>query len=568
MHAADPAAVRDAARKWTRATWLLLLAVTAARIIYLIAMCPIELAGDEAQYWDWSRRLDLSYYSKGPGIAWLIAVSTSLFGATEWSVRLPAVFCGTLTALLLAWWARRLARGVAAGDERTAARAGFFAAALFMLPPVYQATSLLMTIDGPYVMCWVAAGVCAWRALEPDARLPIIWWALFGLALGVGFLFKYTILFLLVGLMLFIVIDRPRIARLGRGMALAGAVFAIAALPVLIWNWRMGWPTVAHLLGHLGAKGGDRADLAAEPWRYDPMWTIEMIGAQLGFVGPALVLLGVAAARWISAQGEAMRSARRAGLFVACASAPVILFYFLLTFAFEGEANWPIAGYALLLAPAACVLAAELDRYRTMVSEWMALPERPKRGFLRRKPEALVQVLWHWSLGYGIVVSLGLVLLPAVARLPVIGRLVPMHRFSGWRETAAEVDRWREELRENNPTSVGAPIVIAHRYDAASRLAFYLRDRPPVFSAASFMGDRKSSYDYFTDTDLRRPDLHGRSAVLVGAGREAWAGAFRFNRIETQPPGANGRVLHLGIEYGGPMERGLEGSGEARGPDG
>ena len=33
---------------------------------YLTHDCPVDLSGDEAHYWDWSRQLDLSYYSKGP----------------------------------------------------------------------------------------------------------------------------------------------------------------------------------------------------------------------------------------------------------------------------------------------------------------------------------------------------------------------------------------------------------------------------------------------------------------------------------------------------------------------
>src|SRR6266581_2815847 len=77
------------------------------RIAYLAYDCPLDLAPDEAHYWDWSRHLDWSYYSKGPLVALLIRGSCELFG--PWSesvcgspmiaVRLPAVAC---SALLLA----------------------------------------------------------------------------------------------------------------------------------------------------------------------------------------------------------------------------------------------------------------------------------------------------------------------------------------------------------------------------------------------------------------------------------------------------------------------------------
>src|SRR2546430_1542444 len=47
---------------------------------FLTHDCPVDLSGDEAQYWDWSRNLDLSYYSKGPLIAYLIRGSCWAFG--------------------------------------------------------------------------------------------------------------------------------------------------------------------------------------------------------------------------------------------------------------------------------------------------------------------------------------------------------------------------------------------------------------------------------------------------------------------------------------------------------
>src|SRR5438067_594844 len=80
----------------------LIIAATAARLLYLIYYCPLDLAPDEAHYWDWSRHLDWSYYSKGPLVAYLIRAGCVLAGS--WSeqltssgalaVRLPAVVCG------------------------------------------------------------------------------------------------------------------------------------------------------------------------------------------------------------------------------------------------------------------------------------------------------------------------------------------------------------------------------------------------------------------------------------------------------------------------------------------
>ena len=77
------------------------LVVTVLRIVYLVWLCPYDLIEDEAQYWLWAQHLDWSYYSKGPGVAWAIGLSTWLFGDAEWAVRLPAAVSG-LVAMICA----------------------------------------------------------------------------------------------------------------------------------------------------------------------------------------------------------------------------------------------------------------------------------------------------------------------------------------------------------------------------------------------------------------------------------------------------------------------------------
>src|SRR4051812_26093343 len=81
------------------AAYALVVAFGVANLVYLFAFCPYDLAPDEAHYWDWSRKLDWSYYSKGPLVAWLIRAGVELFGdlavqltgTVMPAVRLPAV---------------------------------------------------------------------------------------------------------------------------------------------------------------------------------------------------------------------------------------------------------------------------------------------------------------------------------------------------------------------------------------------------------------------------------------------------------------------------------------------
>src|SRR3954471_23223527 len=83
---------------------LLIVGSAILHLLYLACNCPLDLAPDEAHYWDWSRHLDWSYYSKGPLVAYLIRAGCAVAGS--WShqvianemiaVRLPAVLCGGL----------------------------------------------------------------------------------------------------------------------------------------------------------------------------------------------------------------------------------------------------------------------------------------------------------------------------------------------------------------------------------------------------------------------------------------------------------------------------------------
>src|SRR3954462_8170568 len=131
----------------------LVLAAACGHLAYLALDCPLDLAPDEAHYWDWSRHLDWSYYSKGPLVAWLIHASCFFFGG--WSrdlvgsellaVRWPAIVCGSLMLAGLYGLTARIFR-------REALALAVVALALTL--PVIHVGATLMTIDAPFTCCW------------------------------------------------------------------------------------------------------------------------------------------------------------------------------------------------------------------------------------------------------------------------------------------------------------------------------------------------------------------------------------------------------------------------------
>ncbi len=507
------------ARPW-RATILLIVGVLIVRLVYLRWFCPYTLIEDEAHYWEWSRRLAMSYYTKGPGVAWTIALFTRLFGDTEFGVRFGAPVASAAGSLLVG----TLARGVW-NDGRIA----FFAAACFMLAPLFQVLGLTMTIDGPYVACWAAAMCGAWCALGRGR-----WWGwpVFGVALGLGILYKYTILLCLPGVLAFVILRRRELPRgaLAPGALLAGAALLVLGVsPIVLWNTQEGWPTVHHLLGHLGVAGGDMPVTQGKGgWHYDPRWTLSLVGTQVGMMGPAL-LLGVHGA-WRAIRRRRESDTWAGELFLISCSAPILVFYLLVSLVAEPEGNWPMAGYITLLPLGARSVVQEMPLWEAKLRAWRALPRpRPREGFVVRRPETYVQVLWYATVILGVIVALGVPRLDLLAKTPLVGRYIPLHRFMGADRMAANVSRLLDDLRQETGLE---PVVMAQHYGRASQMAFYLPGKPVVYCTTSLFADgRPTQYDYWAQTDLRRVrGLEGRPAVVIGATREDWLAGF--DRVE------------------------------------
>ena len=76
------------------------LAITGLRLLWLVFQ-PADLYPDEAPYWFWAQHPALGYYSKPPLVAWLIALTTGLFGESEFAVRLFAPLLHAGAAILI-----------------------------------------------------------------------------------------------------------------------------------------------------------------------------------------------------------------------------------------------------------------------------------------------------------------------------------------------------------------------------------------------------------------------------------------------------------------------------------
>src|SRR5580692_4728470 len=189
-------------------------AVTAARIIWL-AFQTAGLYPDEAQYWFWSRHLALGYYSKPPLVAWLIALSTALFGNGEFAVRLSAPLLHAAAAGFV----------YAIGVRLYNRRIGYWSALAYATLPGVSLSAFLISTDAVLLPCWAAALYGFIRAREEGAT---VWWIATGSAIGLGLLAKYAMAYWLISAFGFVLLrpsERRHLAGLGLALLIGGLLY-------------------------------------------------------------------------------------------------------------------------------------------------------------------------------------------------------------------------------------------------------------------------------------------------------------------------------------------------------
>jgi hypothetical protein len=470
---------------------LFILVWIALNLVYLLFLCPFDLAPDEAHYWQWSQRLDWSYYSKGPLVAWLIRGSCELFGSCPEALRLPAVLS---SAALLAGLYMLLV------DILRNRRFALMSIVCISTIPAISAGAVIMTIDPPFLACWCWALVSVNRAVQTSGCR---WWLVAGFCTALGVLAKYPMLLLPAAVMVYTVVSRRGEFR-RPGIWCFLFLTALGVAPILFWNANNDWVSFHHVIEQAGM--GEESDVS---WLNPLAYLGGQAGLLLGFWFAA-----VAAGAW-RFRGSPTREAIGSnppephydtGLSLMWwASVPVWLFFFVASFATPGQANWPAAAYV-----GGAVLGA------AWIREKMA-------G--RFKPALRVGMILAIILG--IVLSVG-IRFPQLAR-PLLARLVklpsennptplrkldPTCRLQGWTTLAVEIDGLRDRIRRDTGEE---PVLAGMTWTIPGELSFYCVAHPPAYSFGSALADRHSQFDLWRPNPVNNPAaFRGRTFLYVG----------------------------------------------------
>lgn len=506
----------------------LLFAGFALHLAFLMWDCPIDLFGDEAHYWDWSRQLDVAYYSKPGMVAWLIRASCSVFGDVMWAVRLPASVLSVGTSLCTYWLMRRLF----ASD-----RLALGTVALMHTVPMYIVGSLAMATDSPLFFFWTLTTCFAALALFSEQRWA---WLAMGLAGALGVLSKYAMPLWYVGLAIFLLTDRDARRWLRTPWPYIGLVLTLSAFAApIIWNIQHDWVTFKHVGRQTGVTATEGH------WFINPLL---MIAAEAGIVGPILaVFIAIAAVQLIRSRkvsdSSALPTDFRAARFLLCIGGGYFLCCLIASLRVEMEANWPAPAFVTLIPLGAWWLGNRWNEF----ARW-----KPVRGFF-----------WaHIVIG---VIALVMVhqthhLYPLAVKFGLKARQVDLAQVIKSRGNAEYGQAVSDVLRDHP----GA-FVLARKYQDASLLAFYVEGQPKTYNIGSYLigkeRTRHSQFDVWADRDLMNPALIGRDAVFFGKldPDDIIRNAFeRFEKIRDVRIVRGGLELHNSSIYVGYAFKGVK----------
>ena len=247
-----------------RAVVLLIVGTACLRLLFAGA---VGLGMDESYMVVSGRVLSLGYFDHPPAAWWLSRGATWLAGEeTALVARLPFIALFALST----WLMFRLTTHIAD------ARAGFWAAVLLNLSPVFGVTTGTWVLpDGPLDCALIGAALCLARALPSSERAAWRWWAGAGVCAGLALFSKYTAVLTIAGAVIYLLIARDHRTWLRRPHPYLAALLALLVFsPVILWNATHGWASFTFQ--------GDRA----VGLRFQPLAPLQVLLGEALFVLP------------------------------------------------------------------------------------------------------------------------------------------------------------------------------------------------------------------------------------------------------------------------------------------
>lgn len=197
-------------------------------IVRLFFVESSNLLVEESYYWNYAQHLDFSYLDHPPMVALLIKFSTSLFGFTEFGVRITSLFCW----LVMVFFSFKLSNLIRQGT-------GLYAVFFLSVLPFFFLQSLVITPDQPLVACWSATLYFLYRSIILNESK---YWYAVGIWFGLGMLSKYTMVLLGPATLIYLcAVPSARQWFFRKEPYYCAFIIILFFMPVVYWNATHEW---------------------------------------------------------------------------------------------------------------------------------------------------------------------------------------------------------------------------------------------------------------------------------------------------------------------------------------
>ncbi len=438
---------------------ILIAALSLFRLVYIRL---IPLTPQEAYYWYYSLKPDLSYFDHPPMTAYSILLGTYLFGKTIFGVKVMAVFWSLLTNIVLY---KTVLRATEYLPEEPRTQLALHTILLFNLTIFAHLYAILMVPDAPLLFFWMVMIYLTGEFLQTGKSAYLL---LTGVALGLGMVSKYTALAILPAIFLLILMNREQRRGLLQPYPYLAVLLAfIIFSPVIYWNSIHHWASFKFQFGHRTAH--------LHGWRLKYFW--QLIASQLFILTPYVMIL------FLITTGRLIKHWRRHGkaAFFFFTGIFILGGFTLYSFRSLVKMNWLLPGY-LGVTIAACFIF-----YRPHL--------------FREKPHKI-----------GLTSSLLLIILSHLILLIPNIPLGEGNTWSGWKDAAQSIAALQKESGGTKNS-----FIFANSYKAASLIKFYLPVEQEVY-AQNIYGDPALQFDIWGIPD----SLAGKDAWYVFSDRREY----------------------------------------------
>jgi hypothetical protein len=467
-----------------RADLIVLAAIAAAKLVFhLTTSHGYGIFRDELYYIACSEHLGFGYVDHPPLSILLLWLARRTLGDSLLAIRCLVALAGAASVFVGGLIAREL--GGQRGAQVLAALLAFFA-------PFYLAVHHFFSMNAFDVLCWALLELIAVRILVRDEPRGWLW---FGLVAGLGLQNKYSVAFLIAGLVVGLLLTASR--QLGSAwLWLGGAVAALIFLPHLWWEQQHGWVSIEFMRNATARK-----NVPVTPQSF--------------FVGQILLLHPLAVPIWLLGLGgllvaPSLRRVRALGI--------AYLAIFAVFVAQQGKVYYLAPIYPVLFAAGAVMLERWTARRRL---RW-AMPAATALyvvGGLAILPLAVPILSEEHLIAYQRGLGVEEPQMERNRRATLPQTFADMH---GWSELVDTVARVYDQLPAEQR---GRAVVLVVNYGEAGAIDFLGRSRglPRAISG-------HNNYWLWGPGDLRGDD----TVIAVGPSREDLEAAFeQVERVDT-----------------------------------